>query len=600
MPLQIRRGYKSELDQITPAEGELIYVKPVGLEGQKLYIGDGSTPGSLLTPVTGYSDSEAVSAIGTALDSGSHSGISFTTNTLTNTISATVDFASYTGTINAASFKGSVFADDSTLLVDAVGGFIPAEVVQGTFNGYVVGGLAGTLNGPSEGFHTGDVKGSVFADDSSILVDAVAGVLKGTLEGNLTGVHTGNIFTSSISSIGVSPIAVSGNLEITGTIAHGTPGTQIDFTTGIISREDITLEADFNLQGSIINPITEQITIDVGTTYIQGGALGTLRTVNLGGEDNSFGLGSGVLNVRGTSITGASVPAGIELAISTAAASSGSRLTFNKARNNSVNSDPTVVSVNDFLGQIDFLGYDGTAFRNSASIVVSAASVASGIVGGTFSFSATDSSGNADVRLRILPEGALTVGPGLSTDGGSGRLEIHHTENTSSRPPLLLTCYDNSAADVANIILRRTRGTRATPAAVQNGDDLFELLGMGLDTTGSATSFRTAVGITAVVDGAPSSTYVPGALNFTTTNTAGTLATRMKLTNAGTLQVDTVSAFNANTPFYVSSMLRMVSYSNEASANSAVGGTPTAGMMYFDTGASKAKVYDGSAWQVLW
>lgn len=598
MPLQIRRGYKSELDQITPSEGELIYVKPVGLEGQKLYIGDGTTPGSLLTPVTGYSDSEAVDAIGAALDGGTHSGISFTTDTLTNTISAEVDFASYQGTINAASFKGSVFADDSTLLVDAVAGFIPAEVVQGTFTGYVEGGLTGTLDGPSQGFHTGDMKGSVFADDSTILVDAVDGVLRGTLIGNVTGTHTGNVVTDSITADG-SSIAFAGNLEISGTIAHGTPGTQIDFTTGIISREDITLEADLNLQGSIINPITEEFIVDVGTTLIQGGTVGTLRTVNLGGEDSSFGQGSGVLNVRGASITGSSIPAGVELFASTALASGGSRLTFNKARNNSSNTDPTTVSVSDYLGQLDFLGHDGTAFRNSASIVVTASSVSSGIVGGAISFNVTDSSGSSESRLRVLSDG-VTVGPSQSTDGGSGRLEIHHTENTGTRPPLMLTCYDNSAADVANIVLRRTRGTRATPAAVQSGDDLFEILGLGLDTTGSATSFRTAVGVTAIVDGTPTATYVPGALQFTTTNTAGTLATRMKLTNAGTLQVDTVSAYNANTPFYVSSMLRMVSYSNETSANAAVGGTPTAGMMYFDTGASKAKVYDGSAWQTLW
>ena len=55
---------------------------------------------------------------------------------------------------NVTDIQGSVFADDSSLLVDAVNGKITAPV-------------------------TGDLTGSVFADDSTILVDAVNGNIPG-------------------------------------------------------------------------------------------------------------------------------------------------------------------------------------------------------------------------------------------------------------------------------------------------------------------------------------------------------------------------------------------------------------------------------------
>lgn len=85
------------------------------------------------------------------------SNIQITTNALTNTVT----FSSP----NVQDIVGSIFADDSTLLVDGVNGIIPAEVVKGTFTGNVTGNVIG------------DVKGSVFADDSSLLVDSVGGIL---------------------------------------------------------------------------------------------------------------------------------------------------------------------------------------------------------------------------------------------------------------------------------------------------------------------------------------------------------------------------------------------------------------------------------------
>jgi|SRR5210317_19066 len=67
--------------------------------------------------------------------------------------------------------QGSIFADDSTLLVDAVNAIIPAAVISGTLNNNTVGTHTGTVDG--------DITGSVFGDDSTLLVDGVNSTIPG-------------------------------------------------------------------------------------------------------------------------------------------------------------------------------------------------------------------------------------------------------------------------------------------------------------------------------------------------------------------------------------------------------------------------------------
>jgi hypothetical protein len=102
-----------------------------------------------------------------------------------------VDFDELTGTLNVVQqgdtltgsligdVKGSVFGDDSTLLVDSVNSTIPKANIEDSANwdtAFAWGNhaTAGYLTNL-----TGDLKGSVFADDSSLLVDAVNGEIPG-------------------------------------------------------------------------------------------------------------------------------------------------------------------------------------------------------------------------------------------------------------------------------------------------------------------------------------------------------------------------------------------------------------------------------------
>ena len=118
-----------------------------------------------------------------------------------------------------------------------------------------------------------DLKGSVFGDDSSVIVNAIdrvvtaaggfIGNVTGNVTGNLTGSVTGNIFTSLIDSADSSAITV-------------TPAT--------IFSSDVTVENDLNVTG--------QVTI--GGDLIINGTTTTINSVTLTVDDKNIELGSTV------------------------------------------------------------------------------------------------------------------------------------------------------------------------------------------------------------------------------------------------------------------------------------------------------------------
>ncbi len=253
MPLQIRRGTNAERAAMTQplASGELLYVT----DDQRLYIGNGTTLGGV--QITGYTDGDAKDAAAAIFTGGIHNGITFTYNTVGNTISANVDLSSYTGLIDA-DFKGSVFADNSTLLVDGVSGTINLDgTVKGniipdadqaydlgsasyrfrdlylsgssiklgaatiTASGSAVNLPAGsTVNGvligtgSGEGVITGsNYNISIVADDSSFMVNTSTKVI--TAAGGFVGDITGDVYSSDIYSddglLGIRLYTATGN-----------------------------------------------------------------------------------------------------------------------------------------------------------------------------------------------------------------------------------------------------------------------------------------------------------------------------------------------------------------------------------------------------
>jgi hypothetical protein len=348
MPLQIRRGTDAERLAMTQplAQGELLYVTNT----QKIYVGNGSTLAGSLTSVTGYTDADAKDAAAASFTGGTHSGITFTYNTVTDLISANIDLSNYQGILRADAFKGSVFADDGstiggTLLVDAVAGIIPAAVVSGTFSGDVVGNTTG--------YHTGDVKGSVFADNSTLLVDAVSSTI------NATSI-TGNIFTNLIDSENSSAITV-------------TPS--ILFSSAATVDDNLTVGGNATISGIITGNV-------IGN--IQGNVLDSTGSAVIDSANSTFN-GSGInFNTTNATITSpGAVFTDMPFLIFTSVEPTGNLAPVSMFVQNNAGTNtapfgltrvrgsiltPTSVVNGDDLGQIANIGFDGTSFISSATI----------------------------------------------------------------------------------------------------------------------------------------------------------------------------------------------------------------------------------------
>jgi len=124
------------------------------------------------------------------------------TGVLSLTAGAGITVSAATGAVtvsfnNRIDIIGSVFGDDSTMLIDGTNGRIVGPVfanvtgdVTGTVTGTLTGNSAGThtgavvgnVTGNLTGYQTGDMTGSVFGDNSTMLVDGTNSRIVGPVE----------------------------------------------------------------------------------------------------------------------------------------------------------------------------------------------------------------------------------------------------------------------------------------------------------------------------------------------------------------------------------------------------------------------------------
>ena len=196
MPLQIRRGSTAQRLAITPLSGELVYDTTTG----QLFVGNGTTVGGATT--TGISLEDAADAAAGLFTSGSHSGITFAYNDTAGRIDATVTVAA-TGPFDG-DLTGSVFSDNSTLLVDGTDGRLVGPLATS--------GLVGNL--PVNGFAIVSTSNG----NINISPDGTGQVLINsglTITGNVT--KSGNLLvntTGGALQLGTSVTSVDGNLVI--------------------------------------------------------------------------------------------------------------------------------------------------------------------------------------------------------------------------------------------------------------------------------------------------------------------------------------------------------------------------------------------------
>lgn len=543
MPLQIRRGTPAERTGLTTplAIGELLYTT----DG-KLYIGDGTNFGAADISgnpsqggkgliITGFSTEEAQDAAALLFSNGTHSNIVFAYNDNANALSAQVDLTTYTGNINVvngivdADFRGSVFADNSTLLVDAVDGSIPYAVLSGAPSlvsqftndvGYIrVADIAdGTVT--IDVNNTGDLQGSVFGDDSTMLVDATnstipASVVTGTFTGNVLGNLTGNIVqvdslvpgvialsvdtahdTASLPSIlgfrrsrntTANPTAVQSNDTMMSQIAYGYDGTDYSASTVIQSVVDGAVTSG-NVPGKLVFATVN--TSGLITTHVTIDRLGKLSALS-GGID--------IFNY-GDSAAGATSFAG--------------------RRSRGTVAAPTVPVQNDQILNFTANTWDGTSYIPSTVIGSTIdGNVSAGIAPAAIFFATSNSAGVLATRVSIESSGRLFAGFGIQAD-----------TILSTAAPIISSQAHNSPTQTSIINLRRSRGTGLSPTAVETGDILHNITYAGFD----GVDFVSSVNLRSRAYGPVTAGLVAGEFLIRTRGTDGAFLDRVSVTGDST------------------------------------------------------------------
>jgi hypothetical protein len=205
------------------------------------------------------------------------------------TLTKTVGTDTLTIAVNPVfDLKGSVFGDDSSVIVNAIDRVVTAS---GGFIGNVTGNI------------TGDIKGSLFGDDSTAIINGIDNTVTGTtVTAGAIRLTAGTISTTDSSGITVTAattfntdvtfdndIAVIGQVTIGGDLI-------INGTTTTINSVTLTVD-DKNIElGSTVSPT--DVTADGGGITLKGSTDKSFTYVN------STGLWTANIGVAATSFTG--------------------------------------------------------------------------------------------------------------------------------------------------------------------------------------------------------------------------------------------------------------------------------------------------------
>ena len=280
--LKLKRGTKTQLQTTpgyTPAEGELVYTT----DSKEVFVGDGTTVGGVPVSVStqNLEDLGNVQALAAQKDQ-----------------ILVYNGSNWAATNNPAlDLRGNIYADDSTLLVDAINGKIvgPIEtsninasgVIVGDLVGDVTGSVVGNVVGNTTGTHfgdvvggslsgtfTGDISGSVFGDDSTPIVDAINKTL------------TGDLITPTF-----------GRVEITnpGSVGNGLNGGPGEVNLDIYSNDNRSL---LNLRRRTTDDLTGDTDAIYGTvTFGRDDVNGVKTTAIMFGRETSLYFGTSAAGV---------------------------------------------------------------------------------------------------------------------------------------------------------------------------------------------------------------------------------------------------------------------------------------------------------------
>jgi len=234
MPLQIRRGTRDDLDNLAQplAAGELVFVT----DEQKLYIG---TSQPLVYPqgiaVTGYTDEDAQDTVAklflgslTSPSNIRHSGIAFTYDDVANRLDAAINLSTYSGNIAFAQVGSDIIptTTDTYDLGSDSKRFTNLYLIEGFYLGYAQIQANGTsINLPAgstvdgariAAFQEGEgAQINIIGQDSTIIVDSqnntITGTFVGDLKGSVFGDGSSRIIDATNSSFFTTNLTIAGN-----------------------------------------------------------------------------------------------------------------------------------------------------------------------------------------------------------------------------------------------------------------------------------------------------------------------------------------------------------------------------------------------------
>jgi hypothetical protein len=375
--LKLKRGTTSQRQGFTPALAELVYDS----DTKEVYVGDGTTQGGIAVSVS----TQNLENLGNVQS----------VTPLKDQI-LVYNGSNWAATNNPAlDLRGNIYADDSTLLVDAINGKIvgpvqtssvTATTLTGTLTGDTIGSHTGSVVGNVVGTLTGDLLGSVFADDSTAMVDAqnktFLGTLIGAVNGQVTGDLTGSVFADDSTLI---IDAVSGKVDINGGTIDATPIGGNAPAPGAFTTISTTGTATLS---TIANTATLNINATTGIRVNETSS--THQRIDLF-SPAATGFGTGFLalnNNHNNQYT--------------------NDLLFTRTRGTPAS--PTAAQANDKIGGITAQVWDGSAYQAGALVGFTTKSISSGNVGANFTISTRNGAiGTLTTKFEVAETGTVKM-----------------------------------------------------------------------------------------------------------------------------------------------------------------------------------------------
>jgi hypothetical protein len=266
---------------------------------------------------------------------------------------------------------------------------------------------------------------------------------------------------------------------------------------------------------------TEAFRLDSAQRMIFGG----VASLNIFSINASLQVNGNLADTSAASIARFSTPIG------------GPNLTFAKSHNAVVGTN-TIVQVNEELGNINFVGANGTTYDAAARIqalVDGTPGAANDMPGRLVFFTTPDGSATLTEAMRIDNAQRLLIGQtgGTITVAAGGTNPLAQVAGTTAAAAWSAARF-SADANPSRLFLSKSRNAAiGSHTIVQSGDSVGELLFAG----SNGTQFDNVASVAAVIDGTPGAANdMPGRLVFSTVpDGSSTLTERLRITQDGVL-----------------------------------------------------------------